>query len=121
LNPLEHKILIEIPPYYIDTLAVHTYVLFNILLQIQFDNFGHLWRYVRDWERCFRRFDTDKSGCIDAGELHIALMSFGYNISAELTHLLIIRFDRLAKNEILFDDFIRCCLIFHVIIFKKQN
>ena len=67
-----------------------------------------------DWHKCFKRFDTDKSGCISSDELHTALISFGYNISKQMTELLVKRFDRANKNEILFDDFIRCCLILYV-------
>ena len=67
-----------------------------------------------DWHKCFKRFDTDKSGCISSDELHTALISFGYNISKKMAELLVKRFDRANKNEILFDDFIRCCLILYV-------
>ena len=67
-----------------------------------------------DWHKCFKRFDTDKSGCISADELHTALISFGYNISKKMANLMVKRFDRANKNEILFDDFIRCCLILYV-------
>ena len=66
-----------------------------------------------DWHKCFKRFDTDKSGCISSDELHTALISFGYNISKKMAELLVKRFDRANKNEILFDDFIRCCLILY--------
>ena len=82
--------------------------------EINFDTFQHLWRYVFDWQKCFRRFDVNKSGSIEVQELHTALTTFGYNISNALCYTLVQRFDRTGKNEILFDDFIRCCLILHV-------
>ena len=89
--------------------------------EIDFETFQHLWRYVFDWQKCFRRFDTNKSGSIENQELHSALTSFGYTISNTLCQLLIQRFDRTGKNEILFDDFIRCCLILHVSLFQFSS
>lgn len=79
--------------------------------EIDFEHFVHLWRYVMDWQRCFRQFDADKSGSINSEELMKAFNSFGFNIPLKLTELIIKRFDRMGNNEILFDDFIRSCLI----------
>merc|ERR1712029_892949 len=81
--------------------------------ELDFEHFVNIWRYVMDWHKCFKRFDSDKSGCISADELHTALISFGYNISKKMANLMVKRFDRANKNEILFDDFIRCCLILY--------
>ena len=82
--------------------------------EIDFEHFGHVWRYVDYWQTCFKRFDVDKSGAICAQELNSALTTFGYNLSETFIQILIQRFDRMGKQEILFDDFIRCCLILHV-------
>ena len=82
--------------------------------EIDFEHFGHVWRYVNNWQNCFKRFDVDKSGAICAQELNSALTTFGYNLSETFIQILIQRFDRMGKQEILFDDFIRCCLILHV-------
>ena len=67
-----------------------------------------------DWHKCFKKFDTNKSGSICSDELHTALTTFGYNLSKKMAELMVKRFDRAEKNEILFDDFIRCCLILYV-------
>lgn len=32
-------------------------------------DFGALWKYVTDWQNCFRSFDTDNSGSIDKNEV----------------------------------------------------
>ena len=32
--------------------------------EIDFEHFGHVWRYVNNWQNCFKKFDTDKSGSI---------------------------------------------------------
>lgn len=42
---------------------------------INFEDFGALWKYVTDWQTCFRSFDRDNSGNIDANELKTALTS----------------------------------------------
>ncbi|CAF3887784.1 unnamed protein product [Rotaria sp. Silwood2] len=44
---------------------------------IDFQEFRDLWKYVTDWERCFRKYDLDGSGTIDKHELKTALSSFG--------------------------------------------
>ena len=44
---------------------------------ITFQEFGALWKYVTDWQQCFRGFDRDNSGSIDRNELKQALTSFG--------------------------------------------
>lgn len=81
---------------------------------VSFQDFGALWKYVTDWQNCFRSFDTDSSGNIDQNELKTALTSFGYRLSDNLIHLLIRKFDRHGNGTILFDDFIQCCIILYV-------
>ena len=44
---------------------------------ITFDEFAALWKYVIDWQNCFRSFDRDNSGSIDKMELKQALVAFG--------------------------------------------
>ena len=79
--------------------------------EVNFETFVHLWKYIFEWQKCFRRFDKDKSGSIQTKELQSALTAFGYNISGTICQILVQRFDRTGKNEILFDDFIKCCLV----------
>ena len=45
---------------------------------INFENFGHLWKYVTDWQQTFRSFDKDNSNNINKNELKDALTAFGY-------------------------------------------
>ncbi|KOB63102.1 Apoptosis-linked protein 2 [Operophtera brumata] len=52
---------------------------------ISFEDFGALWKYVSDWQNCFRSFDRDNSGNIDKEELKNALTAFGYRLSDEIT------------------------------------
>lgn len=82
---------------------------------VSFQDFGALWKYVTDWQNCFRSFDTDNSGNIDRNELRNALTAFGYRLSDNLIGILLRKFDRYGRGTILFDDFIQCCIILYVI------
>jgi len=83
--------------------------------QIDFDEFANLWKYVTDWQGCFRGFDRDNSGNIDRGELRNALTTFGYRLSEPFITILMKRFDRNGTGVILFDDFIQCCVVLHTL------
>lgn len=82
--------------------------------QVSFEDFGALWKYVVDWQNCFRSFDRDNSGNIDKNELKTALTTFGYRLSDGLVDTLVRKFDRHGRGTILFDDFIQCCVILYV-------
>ncbi|XP_019879050.1 programmed cell death protein 6-like [Aethina tumida] len=83
--------------------------------QVSFDDFGALWKYVTDWQNCFKSFDRDNSGNIDQQELKAALTTFGYRISDQLVSVMISKFDRHGNRTIYFDDFIQCCIILHTL------
>jgi len=80
---------------------------------IDFDEFGALWKYVTDWQACFRSFDRDNSGTIDRNELHTALTSFGYRLHPTTIDMLLKKFDRIGQGCVAFDDFIQCCVVLH--------
>ncbi|CAH0395668.1 unnamed protein product [Bemisia tabaci] len=82
---------------------------------INFEDFGALWKYVNDWQACFRSFDRDNSGNIDCNELKAALTTFGYRLSDTLVQTMLRKFDRFGKGTILFDDFIQCCITLHTL------
>jgi len=81
---------------------------------ISFDDFGSLWKYITDWQNCFRSFDKDNSGNIDRNELRAALQTFGYNLNDATVTTMLQKFDRLGKGTVLFDDFIQCCIMLNV-------
>ncbi|KAL3266881.1 hypothetical protein HHI36_011032 [Cryptolaemus montrouzieri] len=83
--------------------------------QVSFDDFGALWKYVTDWQNCFRTFDRDNSGNIDRNELKTALTTFGYRLSDQLINTLLRKFDRHGNGTILFDDFIQCCIVLYTL------
>jgi len=82
---------------------------------INFQEFQSLWKYVTDWQQCFRSFDRDSSGAIDQNELKTALTSFGYQLSDQFYSLLIRKFDRHGRGQVAFDDFIQCCVVLHTL------
>ncbi|XP_060800667.1 programmed cell death protein 6 isoform X1 [Amyelois transitella] len=82
---------------------------------ISFQDFGALWKYVIDWQNCFRSFDRDNSGNIDKTELKNALTSFGYRLSDEVVNIMVQKFDRFGRGTILFDDFIQCCVTLYTL------
>lgn len=81
---------------------------------INFEEFGSMWKYVVDWQNCFRSFDRDNSGNIDRNELKAALVQFGYNLTDDLIDTLMKKFDRAGRGTIYFDDFIQCCVSLQV-------
>lgn len=55
----------------------------------------------------FDKFDTDRSGTIDASELKQALLSMGYGVSPTILDLLVSKYDTNGKkNAINYDAFI---------------
>ncbi|XP_060861003.1 programmed cell death protein 6-like [Metopolophium dirhodum] len=78
---------------------------------ISFEDFGALWKYIVDWQNCFRSFDKDNSGNIDRNELRAALQTFGYNLNDATVTTMLQKFDRIGKGTVLFDDFIQCCIM----------
>ncbi|XP_050725333.1 programmed cell death protein 6-like isoform X2 [Eriocheir sinensis] len=82
---------------------------------INFEEFGALWKYVTDWQQCFRSFDQDGSGNINKNELRTAITTFGYRFSEQFFDVLMKRFDRSGKGCIYFDDFIQCCISLHTL------
>ncbi|CAG5103147.1 Similar to Pdcd6: Programmed cell death protein 6 (Mus musculus) [Cotesia congregata] len=90
---------------------------------VSFDEFGALWKYVTDWQNCFRSFDRDNSGNIDRNELKTALTNFGYRLSDGLVDMLLRKYDRLGRGTIFFDDFIQCCIVLYTLTsaFRKYD
>ncbi|XP_042208302.1 programmed cell death protein 6-like isoform X2 [Homarus americanus] len=82
---------------------------------ITFEEFGSLWKYVTDWQQCFRSFDRDSSGNISKEELRTAITTFGYRFSEPFYDVLMKRFDRSGKGVVHFDDFIQCCIVLHTL------
>ena len=78
---------------------------------IDITEFNQLWQYINQWKGVFERYDKDRSGNIDAGELHTAYNEMGFRVSPAFCQLVILRFDRLSKRSLKFDDFIQTCVM----------
>lgn len=81
---------------------------------IDLREFAYLFKYVQDWQRCFRQYDQDRSGLLDAREFQSALSCFGYRLSPCFIKMMIGRFDRNKQGQIAFDDFIFACVCLQV-------
>ncbi|KAH8110544.1 EF-hand, partial [Phellopilus nigrolimitatus] len=83
---------------------------------IGFNEFAGLWKYIKDWQVVFRRFDQDRSGSIDGRELDNALKQFGYNLSPDLMRLLLAKYESVTRHAhgpppgVTFDRFLRACV-----------
>ncbi|KAG0055992.1 Alpha-1 3/1 6-mannosyltransferase alg-2 [Gryganskiella cystojenkinii] len=77
---------------------------------ISFDEFIGLWNYIEKWKTCFQTFDQDRSGTIDAQELHTALTGFGYNLSPITVDLIVKKYDVRGRGDITFDNFVQGCV-----------
>lgn len=73
--------------------------------------FQQLWQYINQWKGVFDRYDRDRSGNIDCNELHTAYSEMGFRVSMDFCRLVVMRFDRLAKKSLKFDDFIQSCVM----------
>ncbi|CAO1623133.1 unnamed protein product [Sympodiomycopsis kandeliae] len=94
--------------------------------EVTFNEFVGLFKYVQTWREVFQRFDQDRSGSIDAGELGNALRSFGYGLSPRLLHIVSQKYIASASSTqnhppptggmgaqtgITFDRFVRACVV----------
>ena len=43
---------------------------------INLHEFQELWNFLGSWRQCFDRFDNDRSGQIDAGELGTGIIAY---------------------------------------------
>ncbi|XP_019618811.1 PREDICTED: peflin-like [Branchiostoma belcheri] len=79
--------------------------------QIDLNEFQALWTYIQQWKGVFDRYDQDRSGLIEARELHTAFSQMGYNVSQSFIGIVVVKFDRAARRGLKFDDFIQSCVM----------
>ncbi|CAL8110373.1 unnamed protein product [Orchesella dallaii] len=77
--------------------------------KLGFAEFKVLWQSVKDWRDVFFRFDEDKSGALNAGELRNALNSAGFRVNNRVLHSLVMRYG-CRDNSLAFDDFLNCAI-----------
>ncbi|CAM5154818.1 unnamed protein product [Natator depressus] len=71
--------------------------------------FNILWNKIRSYLAVFRKFDLDKSGCMSAYEMRMALESAGFKLNKKLYELIITRYSE-PDLAVDFDNFV-CCLV----------
>ncbi len=94
-------------------LLIFIYTNYSPVGKIGPTEFITLYNSLKSWKAIFEKFDSDRSGKIDAGELGNALVSLGYAVSAPVLELLVTKYGcGCAPNRgIEYDQFIECCLI----------
>ncbi|XP_072029449.1 programmed cell death protein 6-like [Amphiura filiformis] len=78
---------------------------------IDLREFGALWAYITQWRGVFERYDKNRSGNIDSGELYQALNEMGFRVSAPFSNMIISRYDIQARQSLKLDDFIQICVL----------
>ncbi|KAJ7371939.1 hypothetical protein OS493_022037 [Desmophyllum pertusum] len=73
-----------------------------------FAEFKELWQALNQWKTSFMQFDTDRSGTMEAHELHVALSAFGYRLSPNALNIVVKRYS--TNGRVTFDDFVSCCV-----------
>ena len=59
---------------------------------INFQEFSDLWKYIQQWKGVFDRYDADRSGAIEAQELHRAFTEMGFRLSFNFCQLVMFRY-----------------------------
>merc|ERR1712224_356273 len=78
---------------------------------IGFQEFGALWKCVTDWYASFCSYDTNRSKTINAVQMKGAVTAFcGFQVSDQMCQVLMTKFDRTARGELKFDDFVQMCI-----------
>ncbi|XP_030073334.1 peflin [Microcaecilia unicolor] len=78
--------------------------------RIDLFGFSALWRFIQQWRTLFQQYDRDRSGSINAAELHQALSQMGYSLSPQLVQTLMARSCRnMANTGVQLDRFIQIC------------
>ncbi|KAI8810991.1 hypothetical protein BJ742DRAFT_799436 [Cladochytrium replicatum] len=80
---------------------------------LTYEEFEALWRYLKEWQKVFDKFDADRSGTISQDELRHALQAFGFSVQNPQTLAAVITKvvgNAGNQNAVLFDSFISICV-----------
>mmetsp|Transcript_16838 Transcript_16838/g.20775 ORF Transcript_16838/g.20775 Transcript_16838/m.20775 type:complete len:251 (+) Transcript_16838:406-1158(+) len=77
--------------------------------------FSSLYKYVTDWENCFKQYDRDRSGSVTHDELKTAVQAFGYRFSDSFFQTLFNKYDEDNSKTISFDEFIQLFCELHLL------
>ncbi|XP_040825907.1 calpain-3 isoform X3 [Ochotona curzoniae] len=77
--------------------------------RLNLQEFHHLWKKIKAWQKIFKRYDTNQSGTINSYEMRNAVNDAGFHLNSQLYDIITMRYADKHMN-IDFDSFI-CCFV----------
>lgn len=77
--------------------------------RLNLQEFHHLWKKIKTWQKIFKHYDTDHSGTINSYEMRNAVNDAGFHLNSQLYDIITMRYADKHMN-IDFDSFI-CCFV----------
>ncbi|XP_016067784.1 PREDICTED: calpain-3 isoform X3 [Miniopterus natalensis] len=77
--------------------------------RLNLQEFHHLWKKIKAWQKIFKHYDTDQSGTINSYEMRNAVNDAGFHLNSQLYDIITMRYADKFMN-IDFDSFI-CCFV----------
>ncbi|XP_078515755.1 calpain-3 [Lissotriton helveticus] len=77
--------------------------------KLNLEEFQHLWKKLKHWQKIFARYDADRSGTINSYEMRNAVNEGGFHLNNQLYDIITMRYADRHMN-IDFDSFI-CCFM----------
>ncbi|XP_024588197.1 calpain-3 isoform X1 [Neophocaena asiaeorientalis asiaeorientalis] len=77
--------------------------------RLNLQEFHHLWKKIKAWQKIFKHYDTDQSGTINSYEMRNAINDAGFHLNNQLYDIITMRYADRSMNIDL-DSFI-CCLL----------
>uniref|UniRef100_A0A4X1UXY1 Calpain-3 n=1 Tax=Sus scrofa TaxID=9823 RepID=A0A4X1UXY1_PIG len=77
--------------------------------RLNLQEFHHLWKKIKSWQKIFKHYDTDQSGTINSYEMRNAVNDAGFHLNNQLYDIITMRYADKYMN-IDFDSFI-CCFV----------
>ncbi|KAK7502963.1 hypothetical protein BaRGS_00005912 [Batillaria attramentaria] len=78
---------------------------------IDINEFSSLWHYIQQWRSTFERYDSNRSGSIEANELHSAYQQMGFNVTPRFVQTVVYKFDTYVRRSLTLDNFIQSCVM----------
>ncbi|KAK1338973.1 hypothetical protein QTO34_019642 [Cnephaeus nilssonii] len=75
--------------------------------RLNLQEFHHLWKKIKAWQKIFKHYDTDQSGTINSYEMRNAVNDAGFHLNSQLYDIITMRYADKYMN-IDFDSFISC-------------
>ncbi|XP_039637415.1 calpain-3b isoform X2 [Perca fluviatilis] len=77
--------------------------------KLNLQEFKHLWKKIKEWQRIFKQYDKDKSSSISSFEMRNAVNDAGFQLNRQLYDIIAMRYADEHLN-IDFDSYI-CCFV----------